>query len=137
MKLIKTKIIATIILVVSLMTLALPFVTGADVVSASSDGNPRFVDEYGLLNSSQAKTLEKRLDEISDKHNFDVVVLVVDSINRKDPRVFAADYFEGIWARKGQHGDHPDDLDVAKGLCICYYRNEGLICVYGRRAGLS
>ena len=55
---------------------------------------PRFVDDVGLLSYNEATVLTARLDEVSERHMFDVVVVVVDSIGRRDPRVYAADFYE-------------------------------------------
>jgi len=55
---------------------------------------PRFVDDVGLLSSSQAAELTSKLDEISQRHQFDTVVAVVHSLDHREARLFAVDFFE-------------------------------------------
>lgn len=55
---------------------------------------PRFVDDCGLLSTSQAEELTRKLDEISERQQFDVVVVVVDSLGDRDARLYAADFYE-------------------------------------------
>ncbi|NLL50755.1 MAG: TPM domain-containing protein [Eubacteriaceae bacterium] len=55
---------------------------------------PRFVDKVGLLNEQQAAQLTKKLDEISQRQQFDVVVAVVPELDHREARLFAADFYE-------------------------------------------
>jgi len=55
---------------------------------------PRFIDEEGLLTPAQASILTNKLDAISERHQFDVVVAVVYSLGNKDARLYAADFYE-------------------------------------------
>ncbi|MDR1833707.1 MAG: TPM domain-containing protein [Propionibacteriaceae bacterium] len=68
----------------------------ADDLARVGEGErlPRFVDDVGLLDESQAATLTARLDEVSDAHVFDTVVVVVEEIDDREPRLYAADFYE-------------------------------------------
>ncbi|MDR1620505.1 MAG: TPM domain-containing protein [Clostridiales bacterium] len=55
---------------------------------------PRFIDKEGLLTLEQADTLKNQLDEISERHQFDVVVAVVSSLNGREASLYAADFFD-------------------------------------------
>jgi uncharacterized protein len=71
---------------------------------------PRFIDDEGLLTQSQARTLTDKLDEISERHQLDIVVAVVhtlesDAIKDRGGPQYALDFFE-------QYGfGFGDDLD--------------------------
>lgn len=55
---------------------------------------PRLVDEAGLLTENEYSSILSKLDEVSRKHDFDVVILTVDSIGY-EASDFAYDYFTG------------------------------------------
>ena len=55
---------------------------------------PRLVDDARLLSSSEKTELLARLNEISDKHGMDIVIVTVDSLDGKSPRAFADDYYD-------------------------------------------
>jgi len=83
------------VLLAILMALILPCTSlAADPAPGSAAGTPRFTDEMNLLTEREAAALTSRLDEVSERHGFDVAVAVVNSTGGKDPRVYAADYFE-------------------------------------------
>lgn len=54
---------------------------------------PRLVDDAGLLKESEYSSILAKLDEISEKYDFDIVILTVDTINSEEPSDFAYDYF--------------------------------------------
>lgn len=54
----------------------------------------RVIDEAGLLSAQEKETLEQTIAQIQEKHQMDVVVLLVDSIGSKQPRDYAADYYD-------------------------------------------
>jgi len=85
------RIAVMVLLLVTLMTSLLP-------VQAAG---PRFVDEMGLLSAQEAAALTAKLDEISARQGFDVVVAVVDTLSHSDPVVAAMDYYEANGFRKG------------------------------------
>ncbi|MDR0470038.1 MAG: TPM domain-containing protein [Peptococcaceae bacterium] len=55
---------------------------------------PRFVDDEGLLTAEQAATLTAKLDEISQRHQFDVVIVTVYSLEGWEARLYAVDFLE-------------------------------------------
>ncbi len=63
-------------------------------VFATVDRNPLFVDRADLVTEKEAKEISKRLNEISDKYEYDIVIYTVESFEGYDPRVVAADFFE-------------------------------------------
>lgn len=65
---------------------------------------PRLVDEAGLLTENEYSSILSKLDEMSKKHDFDVVILTVDTIDTKEPSDFAYDYFTG-----NQYGGNIDE----------------------------
>ena len=91
-------------LAVMLMTLGFPYVAQAaenDLANAPAGQRlPRFVDDKGLLTQAQGLELTAKLDEISERHQFDAVVAVVHSIKSgfnigsQEVRLYAADFFE-------------------------------------------
>jgi uncharacterized protein len=54
----------------------------------------RFIDNVGLLTSEQSEMLVDKLDEISDRHQFDTVVAIVPMLDWRKARLYAADLFE-------------------------------------------
>ncbi|MBP7177150.1 MAG: TPM domain-containing protein [Thermoclostridium sp.] len=55
---------------------------------------PRYIDDIGLLTSEQAAMLTAKLDEISERNQFDTVVAVVPMLDYREARLYAADFFE-------------------------------------------
>jgi len=81
-------------IVAALMVAALG---GAALAAGSAEtggGSPRYIDETGLLTASEARELTAKLDAISERHEFDVVVAVVESLGGKNVRLYAADFYE-------------------------------------------
>ena len=64
------------------------------VAFASDDNAQRVFDDVGLLTSAQVDALNAKLGEISVRHDFDVVVAVVDSLEGWEAHRFAAEVFE-------------------------------------------
>jgi uncharacterized membrane protein YgcG len=54
----------------------------------------RFIDNEGLLALEQAAPLNNKLDKISERHQFDVVVAVVSTLRGREASLYAADFFE-------------------------------------------
>ena len=69
--------------------------SGADL-SRVPEGErlPRFTDDMGLLTEEQAQQLLAKLDEISERQQFDVVVAVVPALDKREARLYAADFME-------------------------------------------
>ena len=73
----------------------------ASLLPAGAAAVPRFVDEMGLLSAQEAAALTAKLDEISARQGFDVVVAVVDTLSHPDAVVAALDYYEANGFRSG------------------------------------
>lgn len=54
----------------------------------------RVVDEADLLTSDEEEELRMIVDEISERQQFDVVVVTLDSLNGEDIQYYAADYYD-------------------------------------------
>ena len=65
------------------------------------NNDARFIDTEGLLSSSEASALTKRLDEVSATYNFDTVVAVVDTLNGWGAREYAAELYEAYGFNQG------------------------------------
>lgn len=55
---------------------------------------PRLVDDADLLDSSEEEELEAQLDEISERQEFDVVVVTVNGLDGKTPQDYADDFYD-------------------------------------------
>ena len=55
---------------------------------------PRFIDDVGMVTEAQAAELTAKLDEISERHQFDTVIAVVERIDHREPRLYGIDFFE-------------------------------------------
>jgi len=92
---VKYKPAAILVLAILIFSLALPLAAPVEAATPESGGrSPRFIDEVGVLSSAQAANLTAKLDEISEYHRFDTVVAVVEYIDLRSPRVYAADFYE-------------------------------------------
>ena len=54
----------------------------------------RLVDDAQLLDQTEASQVEAELDEISTKHDMDIVIVTVDSIRWQSPMAYADDYYD-------------------------------------------
>ncbi|HBG00031.1 MAG TPA: hypothetical protein DDW87_00450 [Firmicutes bacterium] len=54
----------------------------------------RYIDEVGILSAAEGQQLRQRLDQLSEAHQFDVVVAVVRDLDYREAHLFAADLFE-------------------------------------------
>ena len=63
------------------------------ILSSAAD-LPRLVDQADLLTDSEESALSDRLDEISERHQFDVVVVTVDSLEGETAVVYADDFYD-------------------------------------------
>lgn len=64
------------------------------VLTVSAYDKTLLVDDYGLLTETEASQVETCLQEYSQKHQADFVIVTVDSIGSKSPEAFADDYFD-------------------------------------------
>ncbi|MDO4199712.1 MAG: TPM domain-containing protein [Clostridia bacterium] len=60
----------------------------------ASEGKNRLVDNAGLLDSSEFKSISSKLDEISERQNMDIVILTEKSLGGKSLESYADDYFD-------------------------------------------
>lgn len=56
----------------------------------------RYLDEVGLLTWEQTQEINRRLNEISDRYEFDVVIAVNHDLPYGPAHLYAADYFEEL-----------------------------------------
>ncbi len=63
-------------------------------IPSSAADLPRLVDQADLLTDSEESALSDRLDEISERHQFDVVVVTVDSLEEETAVVYADDFYD-------------------------------------------
>lgn len=83
----KHRIVTIFFLFVLVMAWVLP-------AFAAEEHPPRLVDDANLLSSSEAKELTEKLDEISERQQFDVVVVTVKSLDGSTPMEYADDFFD-------------------------------------------
>ncbi|MCR4616485.1 MAG: TPM domain-containing protein [Clostridiales bacterium] len=67
---------------------------GADVTTAQNRSYRRVIDDGDLLSAAEEEELESKLDEISNRQQFDVVVLTANTLNGKTPMEYADDYYD-------------------------------------------
>lgn len=66
---------------------------GTDKVN-SNDKLPRLVDKEDLLTTGEEAYLLDRLDEVSEAHRCDIVILTIDDIGTSTPTAYADDFFD-------------------------------------------
>ncbi len=64
------------------------------VILADEAHDIRLVDEAGLLTDDEQESLLSKLDSVSEKHKFEVVVVTMASIGDSYPDDFADDYYD-------------------------------------------
>lgn len=83
-----------------LLSLILSFAVASIMMMASVSGvwaanYPRLVDNAGLLNSSEAEEVLSELDEFSEEHQFDLVVVTVnDGLEDPELEAYADDFYD-------------------------------------------
>ncbi|MBP3735848.1 MAG: TPM domain-containing protein [Lachnospiraceae bacterium] len=65
-----------------------------DVQTAAVTHAARLVDEADLLTPDEETDLLQKLNEISERQQFDIVILTVDSLRGKSPNAYADDYYD-------------------------------------------
>ena len=55
---------------------------------------PRLTDNAGLLSIHDAEKLTSLLDDISESHDFEVVIATVDFLDNRSPKQYAADWYD-------------------------------------------
>ena len=61
---------------------------------AGTNHPDRVVDTYGVLDSAEIASLTDKLDSISEKHNVDVAVVIIDSVDSGSIQEHADDYYD-------------------------------------------
>jgi len=64
------------------------------VPAFASSNMPRLVDNARLLTGSEQSELLDKLDEISERQQADIVVVTVDTLDRKTPMDYADDFYD-------------------------------------------
>lgn len=96
----KNRFLMAVTLTILLIAVLLP-----TAALAADERLPRYIDEVGLISSEQAQNLTAKLDEISERNQFDTVVVVVPSLDSREARLYAADFFEQNGFGYGNHID--------------------------------
>ncbi len=67
---------------------------------------PRVVDDADLLTENEEKSLESKIKAITDKYDFDIVLVTADTLGGKTPMAYADDYYDynGYGANKNCDG---------------------------------
>ncbi len=65
-----------------------------NLCAAASSDSPRLFDNATLLSSEEADELLAKLDEVSENHDVDIVVVTVNSTGDKSTQDYAADYYD-------------------------------------------
>lgn len=65
--------------------------TGLPVLAV---GRPLLVDQAGLLSNEEAERIEARLEQVSDNHQMDIVVVTASTLDGKTPEAYADDFFD-------------------------------------------
>ncbi|MBQ6066219.1 MAG: TPM domain-containing protein [Clostridia bacterium] len=90
-----TAAILVIVFCLPALAAALPLSAGDDVLLIASGEHPaRLVDNADLLTDSMEQLLLAKLDEVSERQNFDVVVVTASTIDGKSPMAYADDFFD-------------------------------------------
>jgi len=94
-KMMKKSLLSLLLLLVCIVMFA-PLTAFAEEQGAQGEGggSPRFIDQVGLLTDEEAANLTQKLDEISIKYEFDVIVAVIPALLGKEARLAAADLYE-------------------------------------------
>ena len=77
--------IVILLLLLCLLTALLP---------AAHGYTSRVVDDAALLTADEHRQLTEIADQLSEKHNADIVIVTVDSLGHKSAEAFADDYFD-------------------------------------------
>jgi len=81
-------------LIILLLVCIMPVSAYGEAVAADARQLPRLVDSAGLLTEEQAEMLTEKLDEVSERQNFDVVIFTVDSLEGYTSTEYADDAFD-------------------------------------------
>ncbi|MDR1272590.1 MAG: TPM domain-containing protein [Clostridiales Family XIII bacterium] len=73
---------------------ALPISAPLDRSGLTRTSSPLFTDSVGMLTPVETAELNSRLDELSTQYGFDVAAAIVQRLDDRSARLFAADYYE-------------------------------------------
>ena len=82
----------------------------AMMIPVSAERAPRLTDAAGLLSESEQAELISTLDQISEKHQVDVIVVTVDSLGEMTPAE-CAEYFYDNFDYCKKKGENPRQVD--------------------------
>ena len=74
--------------------LIISIITVTSCIDVFAANYSRIVDEADLLSYDQEQELEAYIDEVSEKHKFDLVIVTVNSLNGKTSSEFADDFYD-------------------------------------------
>ena len=95
----KKKILSICLIVLVLLLTAMP-VFAIEPITA-----PRLTDDADLLTPEEEERLAKKLDEISTRQAFDVVVVTKNGLDGKTPQAYADDFFDYGGYGQGSESD--------------------------------
>ena len=78
----------------TIFTALILFTMSVMPVSAATEDPVRLVDDANLLSKSEEKALLKKLDEISERQDLDIVIVTTYSLEGKTPTAYADDFFD-------------------------------------------
>lgn len=87
------------------LCIAAVFFSAPAVTARADDDMTRMVDWADLLSDEEEAALSERLDEISGRQQFDVVIVTVDSLEGADVTAYADDFFDYNGYGFGDHRD--------------------------------
>ena len=94
----KKKIIAVLTAVLMLALFCLPVMAASSdenvLLVAAMDRAPRLVDVADLLSDEEEQLLTQKLDEVSERQQFDVVIVTTNTLSGKSPMAYADDYYD-------------------------------------------
>ena len=109
-------------LFIIMVLMCTPFLSAS--VKAEENHPPRLVDHSDLLSSSEEEWISDKLDEVSRKQNFDVVIVTVDSLQGKSAMEYADDFYDYNGYGMGNHYD-------GVLLLVSMYERQWWISTYG------
>ena len=80
--------------IMSMMTLLIIIFAFAVTATAEESKASRLIDEADLLTKAEEAKILERLDEISEKYEYDVVIVTQESIGDENEMDFADDYYD-------------------------------------------
>lgn len=99
------KKLKTSLIIVMILCLCFGMIAGADTPIPEDRQLPRLVDDADLLSSSEADALLAKLNEISERQSFDVVIVTVDSLQGKTATAYADDFYDYNGYGVGKNND--------------------------------